>query len=210
MPQLVDTYAPPTYAPPNATYAARALMLYELIRKHLDVLDMSGLGVSSRELKDRFKSEIYLAIKVFVDRYLLEGVTECHIEYWGYHLPKNTLVFHLRVVVDADAPLPGSPQLPHFGWEIHHGRPHMKRVSGPGHVYFQDRNGPISATARLPNWDCVEARSSWLDMVQSTYEGGRVDKSIRWFKMVMTNQALVEMVVELDNTADAVAESESH
>ncbi|KAI1826428.1 hypothetical protein F4861DRAFT_82608 [Xylaria intraflava] len=107
-----------------------ARVLEQQILKAVQGLNLPSAGAPQKELQDGIKQNLDA---IAFDKHNQTGIVEVRST---FDLSRGTeKIFLLEIIWDADKPLEGATQRPHYGYEIYRDG---KRVAGPGHVFFKD------------------------------------------------------------------------
>ncbi|KAI3317254.1 hypothetical protein HD806DRAFT_527237 [Xylariaceae sp. AK1471] len=107
-----------------------AQLLQQQILKAVQGLTLPSAGAPQKELQDGIRQNLDA---IAFDKHNQEGIVEARAT---FELRRGSeKLFVLEIIWDADTPVVGSTQKPHYGYEIYKDN---SRVAGPGHVFFKD------------------------------------------------------------------------
>ncbi|KAJ8125891.1 hypothetical protein O1611_g7745 [Lasiodiplodia mahajangana] len=115
--------------PEAGSLSEGAKLLEQQILKAVQGLNLPSAGAPQKELQDGIKQNLDA---IAFDRHNQMGIVEARA---AFELTRGSeKLFLLEIIWDADKPVVGSTQKPHYGYEIYRD---SKRVAGPGHVFFK-------------------------------------------------------------------------
>ncbi|KAI8635669.1 hypothetical protein F5Y19DRAFT_482863 [Xylariaceae sp. FL1651] len=116
--------------PEAGSLSQGAKLLQQKILEAVQGLGLPSAGATQKELQDGIRQNLDATA---FDKHNQEGIVEARAT---FELSRGSeKLFVLEIIWDADKPVVGSTQKPHYGYEIYKDK---SRVAGPGHVFFKD------------------------------------------------------------------------